>query len=95
SVLNLTGKNAIYLVFSDLPVKLEDLFRPRDRSFDLFSRTAGSDDVPVLARCLDGAFAVYRTNEFPGIEASTELTKHLSRWGTRVHIREMEHKRRG
>ncbi|KAH8104247.1 hypothetical protein DFH11DRAFT_165971 [Phellopilus nigrolimitatus] len=52
SVLNLTGKNAIYLVFSDLPVKLEGLFRPRDRFFDLFSRTAGSDDVPVLAQCL-------------------------------------------
>lgn len=95
SILDLTGKNVIYFVFSDLSVKLEGLFRPRYRFFDLFSRTAGADDVPVLAQCFGGAFAVYSTKEFPGLKASTELTKHLSRWGIRVNIRETERKRRG
>ncbi|KAH8108912.1 hypothetical protein DFH11DRAFT_1818283 [Phellopilus nigrolimitatus] len=61
SILDLTGKNMIYFVFSDL-------------------RTVGADDVPVLAQCFGGAFAVYSTKEFPGLKASTELTKHLSRW---------------
>ena len=78
----------------DLSVKLEGLFVPRYRFFDLFSRTAYSEDVPVLAECVGGTFAVYSTKEFPGLKASTELTKHLNRWGIRVNIRETERKRR-
>lgn len=94
SILDLQGKAVIYFVFSDLSVKLEGLFRPRYRFFDLFSRTEYCDDVPVLAECFGGAFAVYSTKEFPGLKASTELTKHLNRWGIRVNIRETERKRR-
>lgn len=95
SILDLSGRSAIYFVFADLSVKLEGLFRPRYRFFDLFSRTTGCADVPVLAQCFGGAFAVYSTKEFPGLKASTPLTKHLSRWGIRVNIRETERKRRG
>ncbi|KAI5115988.1 hypothetical protein M0805_001030 [Coniferiporia weirii] len=95
SILDMAGKSVIYFVFSDLSVKLEGLFRPRYRFFDLFSRTENCADVPVLAQCFGGAFAVYSTKEFPGLKASTQLTKHLSRWGIRVNIRETERKRRG
>lgn len=94
SILDLSGRAAIYFVFSDLSVKLEGLFRPRYRFFDLFSRCEWSADVPVLAECWGGVFAVYSTKEFPGLKASSELTKHLNRWGIRVNIRETERKRR-
>lgn len=94
SILDLHGRPVLYFVFSDLSVKLEGLFRPRYRFFDLFSRTSESPDVPILAQCFGGAFAVYSTKEFPGLKASTPLTKHLSRWGIRVNIRETERKRR-
>ncbi len=94
SILDLSGRAAIYFVFSDLSVKLEGLFRPRYRFFDLFSRCDWSEDVPVLAECWGGVFAVYSTKEFPGLKASSELTKHLNRWGIRVNIRETERKRR-
>ncbi|EJD01948.1 uncharacterized protein FOMMEDRAFT_141163 [Fomitiporia mediterranea MF3/22] len=94
SILDLSGRPTLYFVFADLSVKLEGLFRPRYRFFDLFSRTGDSADVPILAQCFGGAFAVYSTKEFPGLKASTPLTKHLSRWGIRVNIRETERKRR-
>ncbi|KAL5514550.1 hypothetical protein ACEPAG_1866 [Sanghuangporus baumii] len=94
SILDLHGRPVLYFVFSDLSVKLEGLFRPRYRFFDLFSRTSEGPDVPILAQCFGGAFAVYSTKEFPGLKASTPLTKHLSRWGIRVNIRETERKRR-
>ncbi|KAH8112220.1 hypothetical protein DFH11DRAFT_1545913 [Phellopilus nigrolimitatus] len=81
SILDLTGKNVVYFVFSDLSVKLEGLFRPHYRFFDLFSRAAGVDDVPHKG--------------VPGLKASMELTKHLSRWGIRVNICKTERKRRG
>lgn len=94
AILDLHGKNAIFFVFADLSVKLEGLFRPRYRFFDLFSRLRGDEDVPILAECWGGVFAVYSTKEFPGLRASTKLTKHLNRWGIRVNIRETERKRR-
>ena len=47
-----------------------------------------------MAEAVGGIFAVYSTKEFPGLKASTELTKHLSRWGIRVNIRETERKRK-
>lgn len=93
NILDLNGKPTIFFVFSDLSVKLEGLFRPRYRFFDLLSRM-GSRDVPILAECFGGCFAVYSTKEFPGLKRSTPLTKHLSRWGIRVNIRETERKRR-
>ena len=93
SILDLSGKPTIFFVFSDLSVKLEGLFRPRYRFFDLHSR-AGAPDVPIMAECFGGCFAVYSTKEFPGLKRSTPLTKHLSRWGIRVNIRETERKRR-
>ena len=94
SILDLNGQPTIFFVFADLSVKLEGLFRPRYRFFDLFSRTVGNIHVPILAECFGGCFAVYSTKEFPGLKRSTPLTKHLSRWGIRVNIRETERKRR-
>ncbi|KDN42006.1 hypothetical protein RSAG8_07051, partial [Rhizoctonia solani AG-8 WAC10335] len=60
----------------------------RYRCFNLFSRVAGSDDVPITAELFSGVFVIYSTKEFPGLQASTTLTKHLGRWGVRVNLRE-------
>lgn len=43
--------------------------------FDLFSRVEGRDDRVIQAECYGGPFHVYSTKEFPGLQASTELTK--------------------
>ncbi|KAF8583784.1 hypothetical protein K439DRAFT_1390188 [Ramaria rubella] len=90
----LDGDEVIFYVFSDLSVRTEGLFILRYRMFDIFSRMEGSEDIPVLAECYSGPFAIYSTKEFPGLRASTELTKHLSRYGIRVNLRESERKRK-
>jgi len=87
------GEPVVFFVFSDLSVRLEGYFCLRYRFFDLFSRTAGSDDVPIAAELYSGVFVIYSTKEFPGLQASTPLTKHLSRWGVRVNLREGERRR--
>ncbi|KAH9987191.1 velvet factor-domain-containing protein [Russula vinacea] len=79
----------------DLAVKAEGNFILRYRCFDLFSRVANSEgQTPVWAECYGGPFRVYSTKEFPGLRASTDLTKHLSYFGVRLNLRETERKRR-
>ncbi|KAF8503974.1 velvet factor-domain-containing protein [Gautieria morchelliformis] len=90
----LDGNEVIFFVFSDLSVRTEGMFILRYRMFDIFSRMEGSEDVPVLAQCYSGPVAIYSTKEFPGLRPSTELTKHLSRYGIRVNVRESERKRK-
>jgi hypothetical protein len=58
---------------------MEGSFILRYRCFDLFSKVAGQDTTPVWAECYGGAFRVYSTKEFPGLRASTDLTK-VRRW---------------
>ncbi|KAJ1301331.1 hypothetical protein OPQ81_003731 [Rhizoctonia solani] len=82
------GQMVILFVFADLSVKIEGHFVYRYRCFNLFSRVAGSDDVPITAELFSGVFVIYSTKEFPGLQASTQLTKHLGRWGVRVNLRE-------
>ncbi|KAG8999613.1 hypothetical protein FRB90_012028 [Tulasnella sp. 427] len=93
-ILDLTGQPAIIFVFADLSVRLEGVFALRYRIFDLVSRMEGLDEIPVAAELYGGVFTVYSTKEFPGLTASTPLTKHLSRWGVRVNLREGERKRK-
>ncbi|KAF8492459.1 velvet factor-domain-containing protein [Gautieria morchelliformis] len=93
-VKGLDGDEVIFFVFSDLSVRTEGLFVLRYRMFDIFSRMEGSEDIHVLAQCYSGPFGIYSTTEFPGLRVSTELTKHLSRYGVRVNLRESERKRK-
>ncbi|KDQ56818.1 hypothetical protein JAAARDRAFT_158048 [Jaapia argillacea MUCL 33604] len=88
------GKKSLMLVFSDLAVKVEGTFILRYRFFDIFSRAAHTLDMPVLAECYGGSFKVYSTKEFPGLPASTALTKHMSLWGVKTNLRETERRRR-
>lgn len=62
----------------DLAVKIEGSFVLRYRVFDLFSTTPmgpDHDGRSVQAECYGGQFRVYSTKEFPGLQASTKLTK--------------------
>ncbi|KAE9406539.1 hypothetical protein BT96DRAFT_810687 [Gymnopus androsaceus JB14] len=92
--IDLESKKALIFVFPDLAVKNEGTFLLRYRMFDLFSKAEGRDDRPIQAECYGGPFRVYSTKEFPGLQASTELTKLISRYGVRLNIRETERKRR-
>ena len=56
-------------------MKIEGTFILRYRVFDIFSKVQGSSDLVVQAECYGGPFRVYSTKEFPGLQASTELTK--------------------
>ena len=58
----------------DLAVKREGRFVLRYRIFNLHSRTRDGD-VHILAECFGGPFEVYSTKSFPGLQASTELTR--------------------
>jgi len=88
------GKKVLMFVFADLAVKIEGTFILRYRVFDIFSKAYGNSDLVVQAECYGGPFRIYSTKEFPGLQASTELTKQLARWGVRLNIRETERRRR-
>ncbi|KAF9045547.1 velvet factor, partial [Panaeolus papilionaceus] len=88
------GNKAIVFAFTDLAVKIEGTFILRYRVFDIFSRPSSHNDGCVSAETYGGMFRVYSTKDFPGLSKSTELTKHLARYGLRVNIRETERKRR-
>ncbi|KAG8715396.1 hypothetical protein FRC08_010642 [Ceratobasidium sp. 394] len=94
-VLDMSGEQVILFVFADLSVKREGHFVYRYRSFDLFGRVAGSEDIPIATELFSGVFVIYSTKEFPGLQASTPLTKHLGRWGVRVNLRETSRRRKG
>ncbi|EGO01174.1 hypothetical protein SERLA73DRAFT_179274 [Serpula lacrymans var. lacrymans S7.3] len=89
-----SGRRSLMFVFADLAVKIEGFFVLRYRVFDIFSKTYGNGDLPIQAECFGGAFKVYSTKEFPGLRASTKLTKQLARGGVRLNIRETERRRR-
>jgi hypothetical protein len=88
------GRKSLMFAFADIAVKAEGYFLLRYRVFDLFSKAAQQQDLSIQAECYGGTFRVYSTKEFPGLRASTELTKHLVRYGFRLNIRETERKRR-
>ncbi|PCH37382.1 hypothetical protein WOLCODRAFT_109785 [Wolfiporia cocos MD-104 SS10] len=88
------GRRLLIFVFADLAVKLEGSFVLRYRVSNLFSKANGPADVPMLAECFGGPFRVYSTREFPGLHASTDLTKHISFYGVRLNLRENVRKRR-
>jgi len=81
-------------VFSDLAVKAEGTFILRYRVFDIFSKPKDHDDLIIQAECFGGSFHVFSTKEFPGLQASTELTKHIARYGVKLNLRETERKRK-
>ncbi|KAI9063880.1 hypothetical protein FKP32DRAFT_1555448, partial [Trametes sanguinea] len=96
AIIDYKGKRTAVFVFSDLAVKIEGTFVLRYRAFNIFSERSILPRLPGLAECYGGAFRIYSTKEFPGLKASTELTKarHLALYGVRVNIREQPRKRR-
>ncbi|KAG8933348.1 hypothetical protein FRC02_012101 [Tulasnella sp. 418] len=93
-MLDMTGQPVVFFVWADVSVRLEGSFALRYRFFDLLSHVPNSNAIPVAAELYSGPFTVYSTKEFPGLQASTPLTKHLSRWGVRVNLREGERRRK-
>ncbi|PCH38380.1 hypothetical protein WOLCODRAFT_136233 [Wolfiporia cocos MD-104 SS10] len=88
------GRKSLLFVFSNLSVKKEGTFFLRYRAFDVFSRSPAARSIPVLAECYGGPFRVYSTKDFPGLRASTDLSKHISYYGVRINTRETPRKRR-
>jgi len=88
------GQKSLMFVFADLAVKTEGHFILRYRVFNIFSAPIGHVERIIQAECYGGVFRVYSTKEFPGLQASTELTKQLARWNVRLNIREAERRRR-
>lgn len=56
-------------------MKDEGQFFLRYRVFNTLFQVAGPKPLPVLAECIGGPFTVYSTKNFPGLRASTSLTK--------------------
>ncbi|KAI0917968.1 hypothetical protein AcV5_002763 [Taiwanofungus camphoratus] len=88
-------RSALMFIFSDLSVKTEGVFVLRYRALSVMSHTHvqehdSTSPIPVLAECWGIPFRVYGTKEFPGLRASTDLTKHISRFGVRLCTCEQE-----
>ncbi|KAJ7177840.1 velvet factor-domain-containing protein [Mycena filopes] len=88
------GKTSLLFTFADLAVKTEGYFILQYRFFDLFSRPTGHTEKPIQADCCGVPFRIYSSKEVPPLGKSTELTKHLARYGVRVNVREQERKRK-
>ncbi|KAJ7023574.1 velvet factor-domain-containing protein [Mycena alexandri] len=89
------GRPACLLfTFSDLAVKAEGYFMLQYRFFDLFSTTSERPDPPIQAQCQGAPFRVYSTKDAPALSPSTELSKHLARYGVRLNVRETARKRK-
>ncbi|KAJ7851991.1 velvet factor-domain-containing protein [Mycena leptocephala] len=88
------GRTCLLFTFADLAVKTEGYFILQYRFFDLFSRPTGHTDQPIQADCCGAPFRIYSSKEVPPLGKSTELTKHLGRYGVRVNVRETERKRK-
>ncbi|KAH9931954.1 velvet factor-domain-containing protein [Fomitopsis serialis] len=71
----------LMFIFSDLAVREDGDYFLRYRTFNTLYSAAGSSPIPILAECYGGPFKVYSTKDFPGLRASTELTKHISHYG--------------
>ena len=63
------------LLLQDLAVKIEGTFILRYRVFDIFAKKYNDNQLAIQTECYGGAFRVYSTKDFPGLQASTELTK--------------------
>ncbi|KAF9814664.1 hypothetical protein IEO21_04959 [Rhodonia placenta] len=87
------GKKSLMFIFSDLAVRSEGTYMLRYSAYDIFSHVRDTQGHPALAQCFGGPFHIYATKDFPGLHASTDLTKHLSFYGMRLHAR--EHQREG
>jgi len=94
STLGHLDKNTMMFIFSDIAVKAEGTFCLRYRAFNIFAAPGADDAIPVLAECFSGPFRVYSTKNFPGLRASTDLTKHISLNGVRLNSREAQRKRK-
>ncbi|KAF8178162.1 velvet factor-domain-containing protein [Mycena galopus ATCC 62051] len=88
------GRTCLLFTFADLAVKTEGYFILQYRFFDLFSKPTGHTDQPIQADCCGVPFRIYSSKEVPPLGKSTELTKHLGRYGVRVNVRETERKRK-
>ncbi|GLB39943.1 putative velvet factor [Lyophyllum shimeji] len=75
AIIDYQGQKSVLFVFPDLAVKIEGKFILRYRVFDIFSKPYNYRDLAVQAECYGGPFRIYSTKEFPGLQASTELTK--------------------
>ena len=56
-------------------MKTEGVFVLRYRVFDLYGSPKEHVDRTMRAECFGGPFRVYSTKDFPGLQASTDLTK--------------------
>ncbi|RDX54155.1 hypothetical protein OH76DRAFT_1398471 [Lentinus brumalis] len=83
------GRHAALFVFSDLAVRQEGRFVLRYRVFNIRGEERY---IPILAECYGGSFEIFSTKTFPGLRASTDLTKTLSLNGIRVNSRYRERK---
>lgn len=63
------------LRLQNLAIKMEGNFVLRYRVFDLFSQSNGQEGHAAMACCYGSQFRVYSTKDFPGLRASTGLTK--------------------
>lgn len=78
------GRDLTLFHLQDLAVKVEGTFCLRYRVFNICNKATGPDDIPVLAECYGGPFRIYSTKEFPGLRASTDLTKVSSHLLARI-----------
>ncbi|KAJ3104823.1 hypothetical protein HDU96_008811 [Phlyctochytrium bullatum] len=78
------SKGGLFFVFSDLSIRVSGRFRIKFMLFDL-QRT--SPNSTAYASAVSETFSVFHPKDFPGMAASTELSRCFARQGVRIHIR--------
>lgn len=91
-----TGKEGCFFCFPDLSCRTHGKYRLRFVLMRLEPSDLQPDGyTPIITTTLSDVFTVYTAKEFPGMRASTDLTKALKRQGCAISVKKGNEKATG
>jgi len=90
------GKEGCFFCFPDLSCRTHGKYRLRFVLMRLEPNDLQPDGyAPVITQALSDVFEVYTAKEFPGMRASTDLTKALKKQGCAISVKKGNEKAQG
>ncbi|ORX62284.1 hypothetical protein DM01DRAFT_1298937 [Hesseltinella vesiculosa] len=81
------GQSGVYFIFHDLTVRTEGTFRIKFMFMDLAAGEPTTMSTRVQYEAITEPFTIYSAKKFPGLIASTPLSKAFSKQGMKIAIR--------
>ncbi|KAJ3039422.1 hypothetical protein HDV00_012198 [Rhizophlyctis rosea] len=86
---DLSGSKGAYFVFPDLSIRIEGKFRLKLIMSDLSCIYSGQTEraAPQVCTAVSQVFTAYTARDWPGMQESTDLSKHFADQGIKIPIR--------